>query len=271
MQNGQHRDGQWHASSNGDSGAPVSNGSSHSPAYVNSPTLTSSEMSYVQRYPAEDQKVPLSNLDTAPYVFPNSRSLSPTASTPPSSSSTSLTSPFQFTFGEGSVAQDRSEFDYRRHSSAHVADVSLHAGGPDISLAGPGSDALRYRLGARRTNSGDRPILPAVPPFTGSDGSQNDEESGPYSRPRSRRDGPSSRSSRSPSPGTPPISGTLAVIKAQAFGALRRTRTRSKKSGEGASRVAMEALEARGLGMGAAGLVGNKRQRLDMEDGDMQQ
>jgi len=283
MHNGSHRDGQWHSSSNGDSSAVAVNSSSHSPIYgasptLTSPTLTSSEMSYVHhRYPMEDQKVPLNNLDTAPYVFPNSRSLSPTSSTPPSSSSTSLTSPFQFDFSEGSVPQDRPEYDYRRQSSTHGADVSLHTGGPDISLAGPGSDAVRYRIGARRANSsGERSILPALPTFSGSDGSQNDRgssegEAGPYNlhqRPRPRRD--TAGSSRSPSPNTPPISGTLAVIKAQAFGALRRTRTRPKKSGEGASRVAMEVLESRALGMGLGFGTGNKRQRLEDEDSDMQ-
>lgn len=154
-------------------------------------------------------------------------------------------------------------------------------GGPDISLAGPGSDAVRYRLGApRRANSdGDRGLIPSLPTFSGSDhSSQNDRgssegESGPYSHqrpPPPRRYTAPSRSSRSPSPGTPPISGTLAVIKAQAFGALRRTRTRQKKTGEGASRAAMEALEARGIGMGVGVSTSNKRQRLDSDDGDMQ-
>lgn len=277
MHNGSHRDGQWHSSSNGDSGAPAVNSPSHSPAYVTSPiitspTLTSSEMSYVHhRYSVEDQKVPLNNLDAAQYVFPSSRSLSPTASTPPSSSSTSLTSTFQFNFSEGSVAQERPEFNYRRHSSAH-GEVTLHAGGPDISLAGPGSDAVRRRIGARRTNStGERSIFPSLQPFSSSDGSQNDRgssegETGPYlhQRPRSRRD--TIGSSRSPSPSTPPISGTLAVIKAQAFGALRRTRARQKKSGQVASQAAMEALESRGLGLGLGVSASSKRQRLEDDD-----
>lgn len=52
---------------------------------------------------------------------------------------------------------------------------------------------------------------------------------------------------------SPRLSSTLAVIKAQAFGALRRTRNRPKKSTDGfASRAALEALEARGLGLGLA-------------------
>jgi hypothetical protein len=282
---GSSRDGPWpqtitqSASSGGDSGAPTSNHSSHSPGFVESPTLTSSEMSYVGRFPAEEQKVPLNNLDTAPYVFPNSRSISPTSSTPPSSSSAPLTSPFQFTFPENAVAHDRPEFDYRRHSNPHSAEVTLHGGTADISLAGPGSDAVRYRLGTRRANSGpDRPLLPALPPLSGSDnGSQqergsSDGDSIPYSHPRlrPRRATAPSRTSRSPSPGAPPLSGTLAVIKAQAFGALRRTRARTKKSSEGAARVAMDVLEARGIGMGVNAAAGSKRARLQSDDVDME-
>jgi hypothetical protein len=271
MQNSSQRDSQWHTPPNGD-GAPANHGPSQSPGY--SPTLTSSEMSYVQRYQVEEHKAPTNNLETAPYIFSSSRSLSPTVSTPPSSSSTSLTSPFQFTFPESSVTQDRPEYDYRRHSNNHNTDGPLHAGGPDISLAGPGSDAVRYRLGTRRGNSGNRPSAPVMPHFSGSDSSLNDRGSSEgelssnnthHHRPlnlRSRVAAPS-RSSRSPSPDTPPISGTLAVIKAQAFGALRRTRTRSKR-GDGASRAAIEALEA-GLGVGVN--VGHKRPRLDSDDG----
>jgi len=47
----------------------------------------------------------------------------------------------------------------------------------------------------------------------------------------------------SPSPGRRLCSGTLAVIRAQAFGALGETRTRPKKGPE-AGEVASEALEA---------------------------
>ncbi|KAN0100635.1 hypothetical protein V8E55_000619 [Tylopilus felleus] len=240
-----------------------------------SPTLTSPDM-YVNRSFVDEQKTPLNHLETTPYLFPGSRSISPTTSTPPSSSTTSLTSPFQFTFPpEGTIGQERPEFDYRRHSSAHGAEVTLHGGTASISLPSTGSDGVRYRIGPRRANSGpERPLLPAMPHFSGSDtGSQHERGSSegesnsypqlPKLRPRRGLD----RESRSPSPGTPPISGTLAVIKAQAFGALRRTRTRTKKTSEGAAKVAMEVLEARGIGMGV--VTGSKRPRLHDDDPDM--
>ena len=57
------------------------------------------------------------------------------------------------------------------------------------------------------------------------------------------------------------------MIKAQAFGALRRTRGRSKKTSDSAAKAAVEALAARGIGV-----VGNppaKRPRLHDGDGDL--
>jgi hypothetical protein len=74
--------------------------------------------------------------------------------------------------------------------------------------------------------------------------------------------------SRSPSPGPAPISCTVAVIKAQAFGALRRTRARTKKSTEGAAKVANHVLEARGIGVTPT--VGSKRARRDDDDPDLE-
>jgi hypothetical protein len=178
-------------------------------------------------------------------------------------SSTSMAS-FPFAFSD-TPGQERPDFDYRRHSHPG-AEVTLHGGTADISLASPASDALRYRLPTRSSNSSsDRPLLPALPHFSGSDtGSPhdrgiNDSALYPHSRPRPRRGNIASRS-RSPSPGAPTLSGTLAVIKAQAFGALRRTRHRTKKSSEGAARVAMDVLEARGIGMGVPTVA--KRPRL---------
>ncbi|KIO08264.1 hypothetical protein M404DRAFT_343922 [Pisolithus tinctorius Marx 270] len=227
-----------------------------------SPTLTSPEM-YVGRSFVDEQKVPISQLETAPYLFPGSRSISPSTSTPSSSSTTSLTSSFQFAFPpeNSGISRDRTEFDYRRHSTTHSAEVTLHGGTADLSLSSVGSEGVRYRIGPRRANSGpERPLLPSLPHFSGGSCSQ-------HSKLRPRR-GAERAASRSPSPSTPPISGTLAVIKAQAFGALRRTRMRTKKSSEGAAKVAMEVLEARGIGMGV--MTGSKRPRLQDDHGELQ-
>jgi hypothetical protein len=203
---------------------------------------------------------------------PGSRSISP-SSTTPSSSSTSLTSPFQFAFPDGSVPHERADYDYRRSSNPR-SDVSLH-GPTEVSLSGPGSDAVRYRLGSRRADSSaDRPMLPILPPLSMSDnGSQQDRGSsdgdsnsyGP-SRLRPRRDSALSPRPRSTSPSTvpPPLSGTLAVIKAQAFGALRRTRARTKKPSDVPAKTAMDVLEARGIDMGVSS--GSKRQRMEESD-----
>jgi hypothetical protein len=278
------REGPWgqamglSTSSGGESGAAASSHSSHSPGHAETPGVTSPEMPYVARFPVEDQKISLSSLDTAPYVFPHSRSLSPTTSTPGSSSSTPITTSstsFPFTFPDAS-AQERADFDYRRHVHPGT-EVTLHGGTADISLPGSQSDALRYRLPTRSTTSSDRPLLSGLPHFSSNDiGSPHDRGSSdgdstiyPHSRLRPRRGNINapSRSSRSPSPSAPTLSGTLAVIKAQAFGALRRTRARTKKSSEGAAKVAMDVLEARGIGMGVS--TGSKRPRLHDDELDM--
>ncbi|KAF8626552.1 hypothetical protein AX15_004854 [Amanita polypyramis BW_CC] len=261
------RDGPWTPNLTHDD-VTQNNQSSHTPPFGESPPLTSSDMSYVPRFPGEDQKASLNGLEAASLVFPTSRSLSPT-STPGSASTTSLTSPFQFTFPENSVGQDRTGFDYRRHSHPHSTEVTLHGGTADIALNSSNINTARYRLGPRRPLSGsDRSLLPGLP-FLGADGCSprdrvnNDENCTLYSssRLRNRRGAGASCTSRSPSPNPPPLSGTLAVIKAQAFGALRRTRARTKKSSEGAAKVAMDVLESRGIGMGVT--TGTKRPRLD--------
>ncbi|KAJ7240985.1 hypothetical protein C8J57DRAFT_1562049, partial [Mycena rebaudengoi] len=227
------------------------------------------------QFPGDEQKAPINNLDTAPYVFPGSRSISP-SSTTPSSSSASLTSPFQFAFSENTEC---AEYDCRRNSNPR-SDVGIHGANSEISLtAGPGSDAVRYRLGTRRADSSaDRPILPILPPLSVSEnGSQHDRVSSDgdsnsyaYPRLRPRRDSLISPPSRSSSPTVPPqLSGTLAVIKARAFGALRRTRARAKKTSDGAAKTALDVLEARGIEMGVSS--GSRRQRTDdSDDGEIQ-
>lgn len=199
-----------------------------------------------------------SALDSTSYL-PTSRSHSP-ASTRPSSSSTSLTSPFQF-FNDGSAPHEKADFDYQRH---HRPEVTLHGGMADVSLLSRG-----LSLGTRRSDpTTERHLFSPLPGslktniLTGDDGEIKSDISHSKLRPRRTI----AHATRSPSPGAPPLSGTLAVIKAQAFGALRRTRSRAKKGADSAAKVALEALEARGIGMGVS--TGSKRARVDYEDDD---
>lgn len=271
---GNSRDSAWQQAvgpPTSESGALDSGSSSHSPSFIESPSLTTTDLSYSNRY-VDDQKLSLDPLTTSPtYMFSTSRSLSPAVSTPTSSSSSLASTAYAFTFPEGSAVQDRPEFNYRR---SHGTELTLHGGTADITIAPPG-DGVRYRLGGRSKPMPDRPMPHAISPYSRTENGSNERESDEsesasytYSaRARLRSANATSRSSRSPSPGPPPICGTLAVIKAQAFGALRRTRTRSKKSSEGAAKAAVEALEARGIGMGIS--TGSKRPRLHHDEGDM--
>ncbi|KAI9460949.1 hypothetical protein BJY52DRAFT_1261387 [Lactarius psammicola] len=230
-------------SSGGDSGHAGSSSSSHSPTFVESPNVTTNDVPYLPRYSShnfEDQKILPSPLDSTSYL-PTSRSHSP-ASTRPSSSSTSLTSPFQFAFNDGSAPHEKADFDYRRH---HPPEVTLHGGMADVSRLSYG-----LGLGTRRSDSTtDRPLFSPLPGslktnVLTSDGGEIKSDIS-HSKLRPRRT--IAHATRSPSPGAPPLSGTLAVIKAQAFGALRRTRSRAKKGADSAAKVALEALEARGI------------------------
>jgi hypothetical protein len=249
-------------SSGGDSGHAGSSSSSHSPTFVESPSVATADVPYLSRYSAhnfEDQKILPSALDSSSYL-PTSRSHSP-ASTRPSSSSTSLTSPFQFPFNDGSTPHEKGDFDYRRH---HPAEVTLQGGMADVSLLSHG-----LRIGARRGDStAERPLFSSLPGSLKTnvilgDGSEIKSDVS-HSKLRPRRT--LAHAARSPSPGAPPLSGTLAVIKAQAFGALRRTRSRAKKGADSAAKVALEALEARGIGMGVS--TGSKRARVDYDEED---
>ena len=241
----------------------------HSPAFVEGPpsNLTSPEIPYLPRY-VEEQKMALPNLDTStPYTFAPNRPLSPTASTTSSSSST-MTSPFQFPFPDNPVPNDRQDFNFRRHST-NGAELTLHGGTAHISVVG---NDERYRMATSRrpTNAPDPQTFPIMPSFNNAetaspDREKSESESYHYTPNSVSRRAANSRS-RSPSPAGPPICSTLAVIKAQAFGALRRTRTRQKKGSEGAAKAAMEALEARGIGIGIT--KSNKRPRLEDDDDD---
>ena len=135
-----------------------------------------------------------------------------------------------------------------------------------MSLTGQPSEAVRYRPSRRPESSADRQAI------LGTSDSVQHEDDVPFTAQhvRSSHD-PLSPRSRSTSPGPSPISCTVAVIKAQAFGALRRTRARTKKASEGAAKVAMDVLEARGIEIGSVP-AGSKRPRLDddVDEGEAQ-
>ncbi|KAK7064217.1 hypothetical protein R3P38DRAFT_3417640 [Favolaschia claudopus] len=266
---GSHRDHTWsqNTSPSGESGPPPSASSSSSPSFGDSSSLASpSDLSvpFTSRS-IEEAKVSVNSLDSTTYVFPasSSRSISPHST--PSSSTTSLTSPFQFTFPDPGVQHER-PLDYRRCSNPRS----------EVSLSGPGSDAIRYRLGSRRGGPSGT-LLPILPPLSMSDsgspherGSSDGDSYSFGSRVHPRRDSLISPPSRSSSPSAAPaLSGTLAVIKAQAFGALRRSRTRTRKHSDMPAKTALDVLEARGI---AGVSTGTKRQRTEeSEEGETQQ
>lgn len=260
--------GTGHGASGNDSVTAENGSASHTPAFIPSPSLTSNEITYGPRYTMMDNhKTVLPSIDSVPYLMNNNdRSISPTTSSPHNTSSAAVNPHFQFVFPTES--QERGDPDsYRRMAAAA-------AGAPELTLHGGTAD-VSYAVNRRRTNTGpDRPMLGGgMSSFravedtqTVADNSRTTGSASPTGR-RSRRNtaqsNAASHSSRSPSPsGHPPISSTLAVIKAQAFGALRRTRARPKRGSEGAARMAMEVLEQRGRGLGIGASSSNKRPRL---------
>ncbi|KIJ25754.1 hypothetical protein M422DRAFT_38503 [Sphaerobolus stellatus SS14] len=148
------------------------------------------------------------------------------------------------------------------------------------------SDAERYAPRPRRAYSGPTHRSGDI---YGADISQTDNEgfngdAGVHDH-RSRRHTVSHTPSHSPSSSPPPhdrdsrensdppMSNTLAMIKAQAFGSLRRSRAKPKKGAEAASKVAVDILNARGIGMGVQQpgdtRLPMKRKSSDLDDLDI--
>ncbi|QRV76535.1 hypothetical protein RhiJN_19393 [Ceratobasidium sp. AG-Ba] len=131
-----------------------------------------------------------------------------------------------------------------RHPSTPASDHSImeatQTASPDPQTP---RRLTRSRAQFRRTQSGSDPYP--------TPGSSADRES--------RRE---RRRARDSTPDGPAFSDTLAVIKAQAFGTARKTRTRANRGvSEHAARVAMEVLEARGLSLGVSLDGANERRR----------
>ncbi|PSS37725.1 hypothetical protein PHLCEN_2v418 [Hermanssonia centrifuga] len=243
---------------------------SPSPTFTESPTHTSSELAYGG---GDDPKLPYNTAGSSLYMFSPSRSISP-ASTPTSTSSSLST--YAFTFPEGTVVQDRPEFIYRRPPlGLHSPEIRLHGGQANIPIpAGTLGDALRSKLngqGKHHPSSMPASYTQMQGPPPESDASSESSASPPINRLRRRRstigDAPISRGSRSPSP-VAPISGTLAVIKAHTFGALRKTRGRHRTNTDGVVKAAVDALSVHGLGLGIGIDSISKRPRLHQNGGD---
>lgn len=207
----------------------------------------------------------LPQIDASGQYMP-SRSLSPTSSlsSPLTSASTSAT--HLHYYPEMSHSGPPAEV------KLYTLPPPLQGGGgfPDDSHVNPGSRRPRTYSATEAGNYTNYPPMPSSEgplPLPRADspehfaaGVSRDGKIGEPSR--LRRQTSSSDLSNSVAPydterarrsSSPRLSSTLAVIKAQAFGALRRTRNRPKKSTDGfASRAALEALEARGLGLGLA-------------------
>lgn len=166
---------------------------------------------------------------------------------------------------------DHRDFDYRPHLLPQG--VTLHGGTADVSsLSGFPSDAVLYRLNSGEPEPGTEqqrstPLVGTSTSHLGGSGengsSSHHDLAGSDSKvlsvaSRKRRRLDTETSSRSPSPSFPSLSNSVTVIKAQAFGALRRPRA-NKTNPESSAKVAMEALEAQGL------RIGIKRPRMDNE------
>jgi len=224
------------------------------PQSMKSPSLTASA-DLAPAYPGlatNDRKVVLDAvLSGAPYVFPggtryqnlperipHSRSMSPTTSAS-SATSLPLTTSYQLPFQDPSTS-GHPGFGYRGQSLSRCPEVTLHG---DI----PAGQHLDSVLTKTDSNADYQDHLPM--------GQQNDgvsqHEDSP-TRLRGNRNIITHPYRTSQSPGPTPLSSTVAVIKAQAFGALRRTRAKTKRTSDSALRVAQDVLEARGIGPGPA-------------------
>jgi hypothetical protein len=204
-----------------------------SSGYVSSSAVhPNHELAYPTAKFHDEGKVALSALDAAPYMFPSSRSLSPTVTT----STTSAAMP-PYPFPVSSSMQEHADFDYRPQQPT---EINLHGGTADMtSIASSSSKSIRYNVVGRLPATG----LHSLSTMPRSDLGLQREDGGPDHQVSL---GIGSRS-RSSSPGVPALSGTLAVIKNQAFGTLRKARPRMSRS---STNLVLNMLDSSGFGVG---------------------
>lgn len=223
-----------------------------SPAYMNSPSVASVNdqvQEFTGRICVEDSKGTLGPAhDGGPGVFPDgdlyhqglgnghpSRSASTSSAMHPTAPTSMTSSLAPLTFSDR--PQDSGGgFVYRHPQSPQF----IPQGDP---LANQLTDN-RYRVPGRDINA-DHPMLSSSNEADTQDPNEDDHLDMDNLRTKTHQ---SNISSRSPSPARPSISCTVAVIKAQTFGALRRTRSSAKKSTE-AARITLNVLQSRGIGL----------------------
>ncbi|KAI0033162.1 hypothetical protein K488DRAFT_70085 [Vararia minispora EC-137] len=244
-------------SAGADLSGQMCDGSSRSPQLVGSPLDGSAPgVAYCNHYAATDgrESSPMPSLQRSQYTPrpPSASSASSVSSTASATLTTPSTPAIAPTQSYHAFAHPSIPDDFRRHSVSHApsADVILHGGIANIPVAGQSREGVRYRLGPRRTDCGpglERAMFPALP-SVGQIGHGHPGDDGATARARQRV---THSPSPSPSPASqPPVSGTLQVIKSQAFGSLRRGRASPKRTAE-AAKFANEALEARGITLGS--------------------
>jgi hypothetical protein len=216
-----------------------------------------SNMMYGPRYMMPEQPQAMGNVDVAGYVVEHSPSNS-APSTPISTSSAPVNTGYNYGLME---SQEQHTAAYTRAPS-HGISMTLHGGLADVSASLSSSRAYRQpaKLSEHVSSFSVQPQSPTRTMANPADLPQDPKGLAASTRPR---DTPS----RSPSPTNDQhVSSTLAVIKQQAFGTMRRSnRTRSKVSTTNAKK-AIEKLEMRGADLGLRRLP--KRQRTDSDDDD---
>jgi hypothetical protein len=225
-------------------------------AYGNSQNMMMSGSSY-PLFSSEHQHHPHeSQWNSTPSMHPNAYGIDSMDDTTPMTCSPGSQIIIPDLTDEGQI--ERSAM-VRFHNSPALATFD-----PSVAMRPPSTPASDHDIESSNPNSPDpqtpRRLTRSRAQFRRTQSTSSD----PYPLQGSSADRESRRErrrARDSTPDGPAFSDTLAVIKAQAFGTARKTRTRANRGvSEHAARVAMEVLEARGLSLGVS-LESERRRR----------
>lgn len=183
-----------------------------------------------------------------PYSFNDTPSPSPTSST------SSL--PYTMAYPDPNNSPSHESRNAYTYPHSQGMPVTFHGGMGSIAVrGGPGSDALRQRLAGvkREYKAPERPLLSPLqtsPDIVRAYGEEHHSSSVAQSPEDGNLDqDPDSSPSSSPttSPSYPKTSNSVAVIKAQSFGAMRKQRAPRRTGDHVAAKAAQDVLDARGL------------------------